>query len=91
MNRAAQSSVNLANDTINQYIKAKEPDIQILASNINGLPQSDMWNFVDKYQAKHPELATTYIGTADGAFVNAPHRRMPKHMTIEKLRTNDNA
>lgn len=33
---------------------------------------------MDKYQAKHPELETTYIGTADGAFINAPHNIMPK-------------
>ncbi|MFB5190743.1 methyl-accepting chemotaxis protein [Alicyclobacillus fastidiosus] len=78
MQKAAQSSVNLVNDTINQYIKAKEQDIQVLASEVNAIPTDDMWTYVDKYQAQHPELETTYIGTSNGQFVNAPHNIMPK-------------
>src|SRR5579875_838779 len=73
MQKAAQSSVNLVNDTINQYIKATEQDIQVPAAEVNAIPTDDMWTYVDKYQAQHPELETTYIGTSNGQFVNAPH------------------
>lgn len=79
----ASENVKLLDQTIEQYIQAKQQDVEILSHNmmagaVKPLPHSNMGENpmiqrqLDIYQKAHPELEQVYIGTETGLSMNAP-------------------
>lgn len=79
----AKTSVNLLNAVINQFIIAKQQEIETLAQSLNSdmvkvTPGSNVGvspeasKTLDIFKASHPEVSLAYIATEDGVYINSP-------------------
>ncbi|UOF91181.1 methyl-accepting chemotaxis protein [Fodinisporobacter ferrooxydans] len=83
MLKSASENVQILNDSITEYMKAKMQDVDILAKELAASPITSMNGTnvgqdpavrkqLDLYQNAHSEIELTYIGTDTGLFIGSP-------------------
>jgi len=83
----ATTSVSLLDDVINQFILAKQQEVDTLAQTLNGsMVEVEQGSNVgvsleasktlDTYKGSHPEVSLAYIGTEDGVYINSPSTQL---------------
>ncbi|GFN33989.1 methyl-accepting chemotaxis protein [Paenibacillus xylaniclasticus] len=79
----AETSINLLNGVIDQFITAKMQEVETLAqslhgSNVKAKPGSNVGvsaeatKLLSIFKTSHPEVSLAYIATEDGVYINAP-------------------
>ncbi|GGN96960.1 methyl-accepting chemotaxis protein [Saccharibacillus kuerlensis] len=79
----ADSSVHLLNTAIDQFVQAKQQEVELLAESVtlasvtaqegqNLGVSAQVSNELELYKAVHPEVELAYIGTESGLYLNAP-------------------
>ncbi|WP_235828133.1 methyl-accepting chemotaxis protein [Brevibacillus migulae] len=76
MMNAASGNVELLKHTIDQFIDPKVKDMTILAQEVKAEDVPETWDKLNRYQAAHPELEVTFVGTDKGLFLNSPKTKM---------------
>ncbi|NGZ73793.1 methyl-accepting chemotaxis protein [Saccharibacillus alkalitolerans] len=81
--RKADSSVELLNAAIEQFVQAKEQEVNLLANSVElgsvNAPSGQNLGIsaqvsreLDLYKEAHPEAELAYIGTESGLYINSP-------------------
>lgn len=79
----AETSMDLLNGVIDQFIMAKQQEVETIAQTLNGSmvkvnPGSNVGvsaeasKALDIFKTSHPEVSLAYIATEDGVYINSP-------------------
>ncbi|MBD8500830.1 methyl-accepting chemotaxis protein [Paenibacillus arenosi] len=74
---ATEASVMLLDDKISGMVSDSKSNVEFLAGSVldlveKGQDHSEIFDLLNRFQFTHPELASTYIGTKEGAMIQAP-------------------
>ncbi|WP_018130546.1 methyl-accepting chemotaxis protein [Effusibacillus pohliae] len=82
MSQAANQSVQLVDQTINKFLEPEIRDVDFLSQRFKvdqfqGQDSPLVREVLDQFQALHPEIQTTYVGTDTGLMIMSPNQKLP--------------
>ncbi|UHA72796.1 methyl-accepting chemotaxis protein [Paenibacillus sp. 481] len=80
--QSTEQNMKLLNSEIDTLIVDSKRNIEFLAQTVQiqgdvKADHSPLRQLVNRFQALHPDLVSTYVGTAEGAMIQAPKLKLP--------------